>query len=103
MVLDLPATKPQLIAPTCCFFNKGSILESHKASKTVAKNEPVNPFKKLAKPAQRALAGAGITTLKQLAKLTEEALSSLHGIGANAVEKLKQELMENELSFAGKK
>ena len=41
---------------------------------------------KLAKPAQRALHGAGIQTLNQLAKHSEEEISSLHGIGQNVVQ-----------------
>lgn len=40
---------------------------------------------KLAKPAQRALQNAGITTLEQLAGYSEKDLSQLHGIGKNAL------------------
>jgi hypothetical protein len=57
-------------------------------------------FSKLAKPAQRALANAEITTLKQLSKLTEEELNSLHGIGKNAIVQLKDMLSKNMLSLA---
>lgn len=57
---------------------------------------PVN----LAKPAQRALSAAGITTLKQLSGLSEKELSLLHGIGPNAIRQIKKALQENGLSFA---
>jgi DNA repair protein RadC len=60
-------------------------------------------FDSLAKPAQRALANAGINTLKQLSKLSEEELSSLHGIGPNAIKHLKKALSELDLSFVNKK
>ena len=55
---------------------------------------------KLAKPAQRALSAAGITTLKQLSRLSEKKLSLLHGIGPNAIRQIKKALQENGLSFA---
>lgn len=57
----------------------------------------------LAKPAQRALSGAGITTLKQLSKLSEEEVSLLHGIGNNAILQLRKSLSDEGLSFAKKK
>lgn len=50
---------------------------------------------KLAKPAQRALANAGITTLKELSKLSEEEITKLHGIGQNAVQQIRQTLTDN--------
>lgn len=46
----------------------------------------------LAKPAQRALANAGITRLEQVSKLSEAELKQLHGIGPNAVEQLRKAL-----------
>jgi len=58
---------------------------------------------KLAKPAQRALQGAGITTLKQLSGKCEEEILKLHGMGKNAMLEVKKALMENGLSFAQKK
>lgn len=58
---------------------------------------------KLAKPAQRALAGAGFTSLQQLSKVTEEEVAALHGIGKNALVQLKEALKEKGLSFAKKK
>ena len=44
---------------------------------------------KLASPAQRALAGAGITHLVQLTRMTEKELAQLHGIGPNAIKTLR--------------
>lgn len=59
---------------------------------------------KLGAPAERALAGAGITTLKQLTKFSEAEIQQLHGIGPNALAKLRQALADKRLSFAeGKK
>ncbi|MFB5087580.1 DNA-directed RNA polymerase subunit alpha C-terminal domain-containing protein [Psychrobacillus sp. PGGUH221] len=57
----------------------------------------------LAKPAQRALAGANIETLEQLSKYSEAEIMDLHGIGQNAFKKLQEALSDNRLSFAPKK
>lgn len=54
---------------------------------------------KLAKPAQRALANAGITSLKQLSEFDEQQIAALHGIGNDALSKLRQALAEKGLSF----
>lgn len=53
----------------------------------------------LASPAQRALANAGYLNLKQLTEVTEAELAKLHGMGPNALGKLKQALAERGLSF----
>ena len=58
---------------------------------------------RLASPAQRALAGAGIQNLKQLAKFSEAEIKGLHGIGPNALKSLLRALAEKGLSFANKK
>lgn len=58
---------------------------------------------KLAAPARRALAGAGIQNLKQLSKLTEEQLKALHGIGPNAVNELRKALAAKGMTFAKQK
>lgn len=55
--------------------------------------------KGLAKPAQRALANAGIQSLEQLAKLSLKELQQLHGIGPNAVAKLREALAAQGLAF----
>jgi hypothetical protein len=46
----------------------------------------------LAKPARRALAQAGYTRLEQLHGASEAEISKLHGMGANAMEKLRKAL-----------
>jgi len=56
-------------------------------------------FPNIGKPAQRALTSAGYTNLKQLTKVTEVELAKLHGMGPNALGKLKQALAERGLSF----
>ena len=58
-----------------------------------------NDFPKLAAPAQRALAGAGIQNLKQLANHSEVEIRELHGIGPNALKELKKALVAKGLSF----
>jgi DNA-directed RNA polymerase alpha subunit len=54
----------------------------------------------LAKPAQRALAAAGYTRLEQFTKVTEAEVLKLHGMGPNAMEKIRQALAASGLSFA---
>ena len=58
---------------------------------------------KLASPAQRALAGAGISRLEQLADLSEADLMRLHGVGPNAINQLRHALADKGLLFAVKK
>ncbi len=53
----------------------------------------------LAAPARRALASAGITTLTACTKFTEKDLAKLHGIGKNALTKIKKALADRGLSF----
>jgi hypothetical protein len=48
--------------------------------KTKKNIQPESDLPKLASPAQRALAAAGIQRLEQLTKLSEEQLKQLHGI-----------------------
>lgn len=57
---------------------------------------------KLAKPAQRALAGAGFTSLESLGKVTEQAIATLHGIGPNALVLLKEAMKAKGISFVRK-
>ncbi len=59
------------------------------------------PLEGLSKPAQRALAGAGYTTLQQLAVVRERDVARLHGIGPNALAVLRQALAAHALAFAG--
>lgn len=56
-------------------------------------------FDGLAAPARRALASGGYTSLADLAKATEAELAALHGMGPNALGKLKARLAERGLAF----
>ena len=55
---------------------------------------------KMGAPAERALAGAGIRKLKDVTKFSEREIGKLHGVGPNAIGKLRQALAEKGLSFA---
>jgi predicted flap endonuclease-1-like 5' DNA nuclease len=48
--------------------------------------------KGIGRPATRALAGAGITTLAQVAALTDAELLAMHGVGPRAVHVLRETL-----------
>ena len=58
---------------------------------------------KLGAPAERALAGAGIKNLKYLTKFSEAEIRQLHGVGPNAIGKLRQALADKGLAFAKEK
>jgi predicted flap endonuclease-1-like 5' DNA nuclease len=68
--------------------------------KTKQNDQPKSDLPKLASPAQRALAGAGIQRLEQLTRFSEDQLKQLHGIGPNALKQLHQALRAKGLSFA---
>jgi uncharacterized protein YndB with AHSA1/START domain len=59
--------------------------------------------KGLSNPARRALAGAGIENIEQLAQLTEAEIKELHGIGPSAMDLLRSALVSKGLTFAGSK
>ncbi len=54
---------------------------------------------KISQPAHRALAGAGIKTLAQLARRTEAEVLALHGIGPSALPILRKALKAEGLAF----
>jgi DNA-directed RNA polymerase alpha subunit len=56
---------------------------------------------KLANPARRALLGAGYTQIEQLSEVSQDDLMQLHGIGAKAIQHIRQALAERGLSLAG--
>jgi predicted RecB family nuclease len=56
----------------------------------------------LSAPAQRALAGAGINTLQQLAKKSEADVLALHGMGPASIPKLRIALAGAGLTFSDK-
>lgn len=57
--------------------------------------------KGIAQPALRALYAAGFTALEQLATISEDELLALHGMGPNAVQKLREGLNAAGLGFRG--
>lgn len=62
--------------------------------------KPKDGFKSaLSAPARRALENIGIKTLKQLSKYTEKEIAQLHGMGPNAIAKLKSALKKEGLAF----
>ena len=73
-------------------------MAQHPKSKT--KTVKGNDLPKLAAPAQRALAAAGITRLEQLTRASRTELAKLHGMGPNALGKLEQAMAERGLEFA---
>ena len=58
---------------------------------------------KLGALAERALANAKIKNLKQVTKFTEAEIKQLHGVGPNAIGKLRQALADKGWSFAKEK
>ena len=65
--------------------------------------EPESDLPRLASPARRALAGAGYSRLEQFTEVSEDEIMELHGMGPNAMAKLRQAMAEKGLSFAGRK
>ncbi|MDR3687733.1 MAG: hypothetical protein P4L46_00020 [Fimbriimonas sp.] len=59
-----------------------------------------SPFTFLAKPAQRALASAGITELTHLSSFTENQIARLHGMGPSAIRRLSLAMEEAGIAFA---
>lgn len=54
----------------------------------------------LARPALRALAGAGYTRLEQVSRASEAEVKRLHGMGPKALEQLRRALAAQGLSFS---
>lgn len=54
----------------------------------------------LSEPARRALAGAGMTTLEDVAALTETELMKLHGMGPKALQTLRRALAAKGLALS---
>jgi hypothetical protein len=57
---------------------------------------------KLAAPARRALEGAGVFSLAQLAAYSEMEVAEWHGMGPNALGKLREALQQRGLIFKEK-
>lgn len=70
--------------------------------KTDPQLQPASDFPNgLSQPALRALASAGIQQLEELTKFKEAEIKKLHGIGPNALAKLRLAMAARGLSFAG--
>ena len=54
----------------------------------------------LSEPARRALAGAGLTTLEDVAALTETELMKLHGMGPKALQTLRRALAAKGMALS---
>ena len=67
-----------------------------------AKPDPATAWmpKGLARPAHRALLGAGIGSLEQLTAFPEAKIGGLHGMGPNGVKVLREALAAQGLGFA---
>lgn len=66
---------------------------------SVKKTAPASAFPKIGKPAERALANAGIKSMAQLARHSEAELLELHGMGPKAMGILKAEMKKTGLRF----
>lgn len=53
----------------------------------------------LAKPAQKALANAGIAKLYDLTRFTKSEIKALRGIGPDGMAKIKADMFEQQMSF----
>ena len=62
--------------------------------------ERVGDLPKIGRPATAALLGVGISTLDQVAALTEREVAAMHGVGPKAVGILRQALAERGRGFA---
>jgi hypothetical protein len=65
----------------------------------VAAESGKSDLPRLSVPADRALAGAGVSRLEQLSRMTHADLAALHGMGPNAIEKLREALAARGPSF----
>lgn len=62
-------------------------------------NTEASDLPKLAAPARRALAGAGLASLSLAAKQREADVAALHGMGPNAMAALKAAMKAKGLKF----
>lgn len=59
----------------------------------------MTPLPKLAAPAKRALASAGITCLDDISRFTKEEILNLHGVGKSAIVALGEALETSGMAF----
>ena len=62
--------------------------------------EEGTPIPNVGAPATRALRGAGLTTLEKLAAAREAEVAALHGVGPFAIDRLREALADQGLSFS---
>lgn len=62
--------------------------------------ERIGDLPAIGRPANSALLESGITTLEQVAALSERQLLAMHGVGPKAVRILRTALAEHGLNFA---
>lgn len=84
-------------------FGNGNISAATDNSLILKKMENSDLPGNLGAPATSGLHKAAIFTLNQLSSCTEEEIAGLHGIGRNAIEKLRKALSEKGLQFSKKK
>jgi hypothetical protein len=91
--------RPHSVKPSasCCPLTDQPERRQASAAQTASIRD--NFPKGIAQPALRALCAAGWTTLDQLAAIREEQLLELHGMGPNAVRKLRDALRARGLDF----
>lgn len=56
-------------------------------------------FLGLGNPAKRALANAGVDSLKKLSSYTEKEVLKLHGLGPLSIQVLRKLLLQHDLDF----
>ena len=99
---ELPAADRAPARPATPPADAGASAESAAQHGSPGGRQPRTLPAGLAKPAQRALAAAGYTTLDQLTQVSEQDLSRLHGMGPKAVRQLRDALAAAGLGFATK-
>ena len=70
------------------------------STKAKTESQPESDVPKLGAPAVRALTAAGYTRLEQFTKLRVDQIKDLHGVGPNAINRLRAALKEKGWSFA---
>lgn len=72
---------------------------SRPSRRIMGEKDTAGDLPKLAKPAQRALASAGIASLTDVASWSQAELATLHGMGPNAIVTLEAALASRGLTF----
>jgi hypothetical protein len=93
----LPKSKPKGSDTSCCPLSSKPRLRlaSDAQTASIKGNFP----KGIAQPALRALFAAGFTAIEQLTTISEHELLGLHGMGPNAVRKIRDGLHEKGMDL----